>query len=135
MELMVICLKPADARELCEKIALLDDDAVVEPDALVRIYGFLATVREEWKNITLGGTMLREDFPYMLFCAGEWWKNGTIVRPEMNLDIRDREMATTQYLTETGNETERLFRLVCCLLIRLETVREDNFANSTVYPL
>ena len=106
-------------------VLLMDDDAVVEPDALVRIYGFLVTVREEWKNITLGGTMLREDFPYMLFCAGEWWKNGTIVRPEMNLDIRDREMATTQYLTETGNETERYSGWWCCCY-SLETVREDN---------
>ena len=49
----------------------------------------------------------------------------TIVLPEMNLDIRDREMATTQYLTETGNETERYSGWWCCCY-SLETVREDN---------
>lgn len=106
-------------------VLLMDDDAVVEPDALVRIYGFLATVREEWKNITLGGTMLREDFPYMLFCAGEWWENGLIKRPEMNLDIRDRSVATCPYLTETGHEKDRYSGWWCCCY-SLETVREDN---------
>lgn len=106
-------------------VLLMDDDAVVEPDAIVRIYGFLSTVREEWRNITLGGTMLREDFPYMLFCAGEWWENGSIVRPEMNLDIRNREAAVSPYLTETGKERERYSGWWCCCY-SLETVREDN---------
>lgn len=52
----------------------MDDDAVVEPDLLVRIYGFLSTVKEIWKDITIGGALLREDYPYLLLCAGEWWK-------------------------------------------------------------
>lgn len=106
-------------------VLLMDDDAVVEPDALVRIYGFLATVREEWKNITLGGTMMREDFPYMLFCAGEWWENGSIVRPDMNLDVRNRATATSKYLTGTGRENELYSGWWCCCY-SLATVREDN---------
>lgn len=106
-------------------ILLMDDDAVVEPDAIVRIYGFLSTVREEWKNITLGGTMMREDFPYMLFCAGEWWRNGTIERPKMNVDVRNREAAASRFLTETGKERELYSGWWCCCY-SLDTVREDN---------
>ena len=35
-------------------ILLMDDDAVIEPDALVRIYGFLTMLKEKWKTMTIG---------------------------------------------------------------------------------
>lgn len=106
-------------------ILVMDDDAVVEPDLLVRIYGFLATVKTEWKQITIGGAMLREDYPYMLFCAGEWWNQGTIINPEMHLDLRAWKNAANSYLTETGHEYDRYSGWWCCCY-SLDIVREDN---------
>lgn len=106
-------------------VLIMDDDAILEPDAILRIYGFLSTVKEEWKDITLGGAMLREDYPYMLFCAGERWQNGAIYNPEMHLDLRDRATASNVYLTETGHEHEWYSGWWCCSY-SLNTVRADN---------
>lgn len=106
-------------------VLLMDDDAVVEPDTLVRIYGFLSTVKEAWKDMTVGGAMLREDYPHMLFCAGEWWENGVIINPEKNLDLRKNEVAVCDYLMGIGHEYERYSGWWCCCY-SLNVVREDN---------
>ncbi len=106
-------------------VLLMDDDAVIEPDLLVRIHGFLATVKTEWGQITIGGAMLREDYPYMLYCAGEWWERGAIINPEMHLDLREWKIAASSYLTETGHEYDRYSGWWCCCY-SLDVVREDN---------
>lgn len=106
-------------------VLLMDDDAVLEPDTIVRIYGFLSVVKDEWKDITIGGAMLREDYPHMLFCAGEIWDNADISRPKMHLDLRELSEASCDYLTETGHEHEWYSGWWCCCY-SLNTVREDN---------
>lgn len=107
-------------------VLMMDDDAVVEPDTLVRLYGFLATVKDEWKDITVGGALLREEYPYILFCAGEWWENGyTVPNPDYNLDLRNRDKATCEYLTGVGNEHKQYSGWWCCCY-SLNIVRDDN---------
>lgn len=106
-------------------ILLMDDDAVIEPDALVRIYGFLTMLKETWKTMTIGGAMLREECPYLLYCAGEWWQNGEIQNPHMDLDLRKLDHAAGRPLTEAGHEYDRYSGWWCCCY-SLEVVREDN---------
>ncbi|MDD3252721.1 MAG: glycosyltransferase [Lachnospiraceae bacterium] len=106
-------------------VLLMDDDAVLEPDTIVRIYGFLSVVKDEWKDITIGGAMLREDYPHRLFCAGEIWENGKIINPRVHLDLRKLSEATSAYLTETGHEHEWYSGWWCCCY-SLNTVRADN---------
>ncbi len=106
-------------------ILLMDDDAVVEPDTLVRIYGFLSTIKEEWKNITIGGAMLREDYPYMLYCAGEWWEASRVFNPAAQLDLRDFKNASARVLTAVEHEFERYSGWWCCCY-SLNIVHEDN---------
>ncbi|MEY8337936.1 glycosyltransferase [Lachnospiraceae bacterium 62-35] len=121
---MLEILKERD-KERFTHVLLMDDDAVVEPDTLVRIYGLASTLKEEWKDMTIGGAMLREDYPYMLFCAGEWWEKGRVQNPEKNLDLRNLQTASCSYLTETGHEFDRYSGWWCCCY-SLNTVREDN---------
>ena len=106
-------------------VLLMDDDAVIEPDAVVRTYGLLIGVKEEWKSITVGGGIMRQEFPHMLFCAAETWKDGFVGNPKKNLDVRDFRMASCGYLTETGHENEWYSGWWCCCY-SLDTVRKDN---------
>lgn len=106
-------------------VLLMDDDVVLEPDALVRLYGLLVTRRQQWQRMAVGGAMMREDCPYMLFCAGEKWENGKILQPESNLDLRSFSNAVTPYLTDTGHEKEWYSGWwFCCY--SLEVVRKNN---------
>lgn len=106
-------------------VLLMDDDAIIEPETLVRIWGLLSTLKNEWKDITIGGAMLREDIPYMLFCAGESWYDGEIHDTQKNIDLRLRKNATCNYLTQTGSEYQFYSGWWCCCY-SLNTVRDDN---------
>ena len=114
------------AQESFTHVLLMDDDVIIEPDTLVRLYGFLTTVKNEWKNITVGGILLREECPHILFSAGEWWEDGyTVVNQYSNLDIRHYDNAVCSYLTESGNEYNQYSGWwLCCY--SLDIVREDN---------
>ena len=57
-------------------ILLMEDDAVIQPDLLVRLYGFLTVLKEEWKDMTVGGMLLRLEKQEYSFSAGQWWENG-----------------------------------------------------------
>lgn len=56
-------------------VLLMDDDAVFDPELFVRAYGFLRGRKEWWKNIALGGSLWREDVPYIQQASGEWFRN------------------------------------------------------------
>ncbi|WP_339791284.1 glycosyltransferase [Tissierella sp.] len=122
---MIEVLKDRDSEHYTH-ILLMDDDAIVEPDLLVRIYGFLSTVKEIWKDITIGGALLREDYPYLLLCAGEWWKKGKTVNTEANLDLRTLLASSSKYLTGTGNEYDGQYSGWWCCCYSLNVVRSDN---------
>lgn len=110
---MVEVLK-AKEKEHFTHVLLMDDDAVIEPDTLVRIYGFLTMLKEKWKTMTIGGAMLREDYPHLLFCAGEWWRDGEIQNPHMHMDLRELKNAAGKSLTEAGHEHDRYSGWWCC---------------------
>ena len=115
----------AKEREGFTHVLLMDDDAVFEPDAFVRIHGLAATLKENWKDITIGGAMLREDFPYVLYCAGEHWDSAQAMQDEKNLDVRSYRQATKMYLTGTENEKELYSGWwLCCYSLNM--VRPDN---------
>ncbi len=106
-------------------VLLMDDDAIVEPDALIRLFGILSTLRPKWQNATIGGALMREDYPHLLFCAGELWENGEIKHPKKNLDVRSFGIASSDYLIKTGNEYSWYSGWWCCCY-PLTVVREDN---------
>lgn len=95
-------------------VILMDDDAVIEPDCFVRIYSLITTFKDEWKNMTIGGAMLREDFPHLLFCSGEWWERGEILNPNRNLDLRTVKTASCDNLVRADHEFDRYSGWWCC---------------------
>lgn len=121
---MLEVLKDKKQRKLTH-IVLMDDDAVPEPDLFVRMYGFLRVLKPEWKDIILGGTMLREDKPYLLFASGETWSEGLIRNENKNMDVREYENAAQENLITTKLE-KTLYSGWWCCCYSLNIVREDN---------
>ncbi len=67
---------------------LMDDDIVLEPEAIYRTYTFLSFLKEEYKDHILGGGLLRLDFPYIQHANGETWDGGKIGFTKRGYDLR-----------------------------------------------
>ena len=106
-------------------VLLMDDDAVVDPEAVVRTYGFLSTLKEDWKDVTVGGVLMDENHPKRLIAFGEWWERGHFQHTLGGQDVSSYSAASDRSFTAADNE----FKLYsgwwfCCY--SLNTVREDN---------
>ncbi len=69
-------------------VLLADDDAQLDPRALERTYVFLSLLREEHRDLTVGGALLREDIPWLQYEAGARWKGGPMDIIGHGLDLR-----------------------------------------------
>ena len=106
-------------------ILLMDDDAIFMPDLFVRVYGFLTTLKEKYRAITLGGTLLREDYPYIQQASGEWFENFAVLNEHHLVDLRSYENCTAPFMCSTvGNQ--RLYSGWWCCCYSLEVIRDDN---------
>lgn len=107
-------------------VLLMDDDAIIQPDLLVRLYGFLTVLKEEWKDMTVGGTLLRQENQRYSFSAGEWWEKGkTTPNQYYNFDLTYYESGVDHFVLEAANE-HKLYSGWWCCCYSLNVVREDN---------
>ncbi len=69
----------------------MDDDAVLEPDSLVRTFGLLSYIKDEYAKACISGAMLRQDIPYSSHEAGSHWAGTDPWTRHPGLDLRTRE--------------------------------------------
>ncbi len=69
-------------------VLLADDDAVLNPAALERTYVFLSLLREEHRDLTVGGALVREDIPWLQYENGARWNGGPMEIFGHGLDLR-----------------------------------------------
>lgn len=123
---MIEALKRKEAEGLTH-ILLMDDDAVFDPDTFVRLYGFLSTLKPEYRDMTVGGNIIIEEFPYVQHACGEWFENYRIHARGAGLDLRQYESCTASSELETEfDKTKKLYSGWWCCCYSLEVVREDN---------
>lgn len=106
-------------------VLLMDDDAVFEPDLFVRLYGFLSTLKKEYSSITVGGNLMREDFPYLQHASGEWFKDFKVHNDHILMDLRDFNTCISDFMCCPDLKPQTYSGWWCCCF-SLETVREDN---------
>lgn len=106
-------------------VQMMDDDAVMDPELFVRAYGFLGMRKDEWEDITLGGSLLREDFPYIQQASGEWFKDFAVQNDFPLADLRDYKTCTESYMCEAAHKNTPYSGWWCCCM-SLNVVREDN---------
>ncbi len=101
-------------------VLLMDDDAVFDPDVFVRAYGFMATVKEEYRDIRLGGTLIREDYQNIIHACGESFEDFKVVNRNLLTDISKYENCVKPEILGTDNEhTEYSGWWCCCYPIQL----------------
>ena len=106
-------------------ILLMDDDAIINPDSFVRVYGLLSTLRDTYKDMIVGGSMLMEEFPYIQQAGGEWFRHFDVQAIDRRLDLRDYDNCTSPNQCSTANE-DKLYSgwWYCCYSLNM--VKEDN---------
>ena len=112
-------------KEKITHVLLMDDDAVFAPDLFVRVYGFLAGLKEKYRDITVGGALLREDYPYIQHACGEWLSGFAVENENPLVDLRQYTNCTAEFMCTTSHAHDRYSGWWCCCY-SLNTVREDN---------
>lgn len=102
-------------------VLLMDDDIVIEPEALARTYMLLSLIRDEYRDAFIGGAMLRLDQQYRQVEAGASWNGGNLISLKSGLDLRCCESCL---YNETEEYAEYNAWWYCCFPI--DIVREDN---------
>lgn len=57
---------------------LMDDDIVLEKDTIYRTFSFLSFLKEQYREYSISGGLLRLDIPYVQHANGERWQDGRI---------------------------------------------------------
>lgn len=107
-------------------VLLMDDDAVFDPDIFVRLYGFLSSLKEDHRNITIGGVLLREDYPWIMQAGGEWYGNFRGWNDHPLYDLRSFENSTADFICAAREGAKKLYSGWWCCCYSLNAVREDN---------
>ncbi len=69
-------------------ILVMDDDIVIEPEALFRTCAILSCTKDEYRDAFIGGAMLRLDNRYIQTESGALWNGGEIISLKGGLDLR-----------------------------------------------
>lgn len=99
-------------------ILLMDDDVVIEPEALIRTYWLLALAKDTYTDAFIGGAMLRMDRQAIQTEAGAVWNQGALDSLKKGLDMRSCEACLV-------NETEEYAQFhawwYCCFPLSMVT--------------
>ena len=93
-------------------ILIMDDDAVIEPSAIVKTYIFLAVLKKQYWEYTIGGGLLRENTPCIQYESGAVWDRGRIKAGKHHLDFGELEDVLKN---EREERTEYTGWWFCCI--------------------
>lgn len=68
---------------------MMDDDIIIEPEALFRTYILLCCLKEEYKDAFIGGAMLRLDKQNIQVESGASWNAGDLISNKKDLDVNE----------------------------------------------
>ena len=106
-------------------LLMMDDDAVFDPELFVRLYGFLSLLRPEYKDITVGGALMREDYPFIQHAGGEWYGQFKVHNDHLMTDMRDFDICTSDWMCGIGDE-HRFYGAWWCCCYHMSAVTEEN---------
>ena len=105
-------------------LMLLDDDAIFDPEIFLRLGAFLGALWEEYKDITVGGAMWREDMPYYLYAFGEYHEKCKITNPCHMFDLREFDVCSGLAVCRRG-DNENLFSGWWCCTYSMQIITKD----------
>ena len=82
-------------------VLMMDDDIIINPDALLRTYSLLSLLKDRYKQAFIGGAMLRKDYQSIQVEAGAVWNQGNLISLKAGLDLKQPENVVFNEWEET----------------------------------
>lgn len=102
-------------------VLLMDDDILIEPEALVKTYNFLRIIKDQYKDVFVGGAMLRIDNQNIQVESGGSWNAGALNSLKQGLDLNNIDSVIYNEIEEY---TEFNAWWYCCFPINV--VNDEN---------
>ena len=100
---------------------MMDDDVIIEPEALFRTYSLLRCRKQEYADLFVGGAMLRLDNQAIQVESGASWNAGKLVSNKSAWDLRKLDLCL---LNEHEEYVEYNAWWYCCT--PMQVVTSDN---------
>lgn len=100
---------------------LMDDDIIIEPEALLRTYRLLSIIKDDYQDSFIGGAMLRNDARNIQVESGASWNAGNLISLKSGLDMN---LCDSCLYNETEEYREYNAWWYCCFPINI--VSETN---------
>ena len=85
----IIEIKKVKDKRHITHILVMDDDILIEPEAIFRTCTMLSCVKNEYRDAFIGGAMLRLDNRYIQTESGAVWNGGYLVSLKSGMDFRN----------------------------------------------
>ncbi len=82
-------LEHMESDEELTHVLLMDDDVVIPPSAIERLYVYLTLLKPKYFEYMLGGALMRLDAPWIQYESGALWNDGDMIANHHNQDMRD----------------------------------------------
>lgn len=102
-------------------LIFMDDDVIIEPDALVRTYAMLSLLKDEYKDSTIAGSMFRLDMRYIQHEADVIWDGKNPITRYPGLDLR-----TWDAVKRNEEITDSDYAAWWYACYSLDVIKEDN---------
>ncbi|MBQ7613785.1 MAG: hypothetical protein IJU77_01965 [Butyrivibrio sp.] len=106
-------------------LLLFDDDAVFDPELFLRLYALIVSLKDKYRDITIGGAMWREDMPYLQHAMGESYEHFQLTNPLLMLDISRFENCTKKEMC-TADAHSGLFSGWWCCCYSMDIITKKN---------
>lgn len=84
-------------------LIFMDDDVIIEPDALIRTYAMLSLLKDEYKDSVVAGAMFRLDLRYIQHEADVVWDGRNPITSYPGLDLRKWDAVERNEVIKTSD--------------------------------
>lgn len=101
-------------------IILLDDDAVMDPQVLVRTIAFLCRIREKYSDCFIGGATLRLDRKNIQLESSAIWNNNVLYNLKKDLNLKNKKSLLLNEKEESRSYHAWVFCCIPCKAVSLK---------------
>ena len=111
----------AEERNKFTNFIFMDDDVVLDINAIEKTFVFLSVLKKEYRNTVLGGAMFSTDRQYLQFENGAKLKGTSLI-----FNMRDVDMRISENIVKNEKEIDINYNAWCYCCVPFSIIKENN---------